>query len=195
MKRKNFWIKRLETFYTQGRNHELNKIRHWSCLYFTIQNQFVWGSSSVKNWKMASTSWKIYLVSNKFVEFRTWKVLLKNTTTNMCWKTLFFTSSAPLASLLLYSIYIYIYIHKIYIIDKYNWYIYIYIYVYICIYINIYIYIYIYILSGFSFRVIHNSHDGRGERGYFFCSSLHLLPLRRRLDISWEITVESSPLT
>ena len=25
---KNFWIQRLETFYTQGKNHELNKIRH-----------------------------------------------------------------------------------------------------------------------------------------------------------------------
>ena len=95
---KNFWIQRLETFYTQGKNHELNKIRHWSCLYFTIQNQFVWGSSSVKNWKMASSSWKIYLRSNKFIEFRTWKVLLKNTTTNMGCKILFFTSSAPLTS-------------------------------------------------------------------------------------------------
>ena len=77
IQRKNFWIQRLETFYLQGLNHELNKIQQWSCLYFTIQNQFVWGSNSVKNSKMTSSSWKIYLVSNKFVEFRTWKVLLK----------------------------------------------------------------------------------------------------------------------
>ena len=74
IQRKSLWIQRLETFYLQGLNHELNKIQQWSCLYFTIQNQFVWGSNSVKNSKMTSSSWKIYLVSNKFVD---WKVLLK----------------------------------------------------------------------------------------------------------------------
>ena len=104
IQRKKLLDTKIRNFLSSRVNHELNKIQQWSCLCFTIQNQFVWSSSSVKNWKMASLSWKFYLVSNKFVEFRTsktWKVLLKNTTTNMCWKTLFFTSSAPLASLLL----------------------------------------------------------------------------------------------
>ena len=74
IQRKNFWIQRLETFYPQGLNHELNKIQQWSFLYFTIQNQFVWCSNIVKNSKMTSSSWKIYFVSNNVVE---WKVLLK----------------------------------------------------------------------------------------------------------------------
>ena len=51
-----------------------------------------------------------------------------------------------------------------------------------------------FLLSGFSFKNIHNSQNSRGRAGYFFSPLYHFHPLLRPLDIGAAITAETPPM-